>query len=346
MSDHYCSFVPPFVLDKLEDSVGLPVEDAEIANATREARADAIAEVTPTAGEGPVPVAPTATGTSRREVYDSQTTTNKQHVLVRAEGDPATADQHVTDAYNHAGTVRSFLGEVLGRESLDNRGLDQILNVHYGNKYNNAFWDGSQMTFGDGDGVIFSGFVRSLEVVAHELGHGVTQYTAGLEYKRQSGALNEHFSDVLGTAITQWAEGQSPIDADWLVGDEIMGPSLYGEALRSMAHPGEAYDNDLIGKDPQRAHMDNLYKGNGDNGGVHINSGIPNRAFYLTAMELDDTMVATRIWYHALQNLGPKTTFAQGAKQVAESARNLVHAGEAPLGAPQAVRGAFNEVGL
>lgn len=202
------------------------------------------------------------------------------------------------------------------------------------------------MTFGDGDGVIFIGFARSLDVVAHELAHGVTQFTSGLIYRNQSGALNEHFSDVFGTAITQWANGETAANADWLIGDEIMGPQLYGEALRSMRHPGTAYDNDILGTDPQPAHYDDRYQGRADNGGVHINSGIPNRAFYLAATEMGSTLDATRIWYHALHHLAPDATFAQAAKQVADSARILVKAGSVPKGATQIVRGAWDAVGV
>jgi Zn-dependent metalloprotease len=174
----------------------------------------------------------------------------------------------------------------------------------------------------------------------------VTQHASGLIYKNESGALNEHFSDVFGTAITQWANHEAPEDADWLIGDEIMGPDLYGEALRSMRHPGTAYDNPIIGKDPQPAHYADRYKGTADNGGVHINSGIPNRAFYLAATELGDTLIGSRIWYHALHFLKPNSTFAQAATQVADSARILVKAGVVPKGAAQIVRGAWRAVGV
>jgi Zn-dependent metalloprotease len=291
-------------------------------------------------------LAPPATGTSRREVYDSENTEKQRVTLVRAEGEPATDDTDALHAYDHAGTVRRFVAEELGRLSIDNRALDLVLNVHYGTDYNNAFWDGDEMTFGDGDGVIFDGFAQSLDVVAHELAHGVTQFTSALIYKNESGALNEHFSDVFGTAITQWAAGERPDEADWLVGDEIMGPELYGEALRSMAHPGTAYDNAILGKDPQPAHYDDRYTGPADNGGVHINSGIGNRAFYLAATELGDTMEATRIWYHALHLLPSNATFAQAAEQVATSARILVMSGAASKGATQIIRGAWRAVGV
>jgi Zn-dependent metalloprotease len=291
-------------------------------------------------------LAPPATGTSRREVYDLKHGTTQRVNLVRAEGQPETDDVDVTTAYDNAGEVRRFFRDVLNRNSLDNRALDLVLNVHYSNNYNNAFWDGDDMTFGDGDGVRFAGFARSLDVVAHELAHGVTQFTSGLVYQSESGALNEHFSDVFGTAITQWKNEETPATADWLIGDEIMGPQLYGEALRSMRYPGTAYNNPIMGKDPQPANYADRYTGSADNGGVHINSGIPNRAFYLAASDLGDTLLATRIWYHALQLLPSNATFDKAAHQVADSARILVKAGLVPKGATQIVRGAWRAVGV
>jgi Zn-dependent metalloprotease len=113
-----------------------------------------------------------------------------------------------------------------------------------------------------------------------------------------------------------------------------------------MRHPGTAYDNPILGKDPQPAHYSSRYTGTADNGGVHINSGIPNRAFYLAASELGDTQVAARIWYHALHALVPTSTFAQASAQVADSARILVKAGVVPKGATQIVRGAWRAVGV
>lgn len=339
-----CFFVPPHVQREIAKNTEGPAADksqSTLADTARKKRAAAIAQTAPQAG-----LAPPSTGTSRREVYDSAHGTGQRVTLVRAEGQPATDDADVSNAYEYSGFVRRFFKDVMDRNSIDQRGLDLVLNVHYGTSFNNAFWDGDEMTFGDGDGVIFSGFARSLDVVAHELAHGVTQFTSGLVYKNESGALNEHFSDVFGTAITQWAGDETTDQADWLIGDEIMGPGLYGEALRSMSHPGTAYDNATLGKDPQPAHYANRYTGTADAGGVHINSGIPNRAFYLVASELGDTMAATRIWYHALHFLKPNATFAQAARQVADSARVLVKAGVVPKGATQIVRGAWGAVGV
>jgi Zn-dependent metalloprotease len=346
-----CSFIPPYVLDAVVERTDGPAADAsqiELADDARERRADALqseAAEAPAAAP-PAGAAPPATGTSRREVYDSGNTTKQRVKLVRAEGEPATDDADALHAYDNAGIVRSFYEDVLGRQSIDNRRLDLVLNVHFGQDYNNAFWDGDEMTFGDGDGVIFSGFARSLDVVAHELAHGVTQFTSALIYRDESGALNEHFSDVFGTAITQWASGERPDEADWLIGDEIMGPDLYGEALRSMAHPGTAFDNPTMGRDRQPAHYDDRYTGSQDNGGVHINSGIANRAFYLAATEMGDTLEAARIWYHALHLLPRNATFAQAAAQVATSARILVKSGAVTKGATQIVRSAWRAVGV
>ncbi|MFN8078017.1 MAG: M4 family metallopeptidase [Kineosporiaceae bacterium] len=345
-----CLFVPPYVQKEVAaNTSGAAAErdQQSLADAARKRRAGALqAAADGAADAGVMALAPKPTGTSRREVYDSANTTDQRKTLVRAEGEPETDDADALSAYDCAGTVRTFFSTALGRQSIDNRGLDLILNVHFGTQFNNAFWDGDEMTFGDGDGVIFSGFARSLDVVGHELAHGVTQFTSGLIYQGESGALNEHFSDVFGTAITQWAAGEKPHEADWLIGDEIMGPELYGEALRSMAHPGTAYDNPILGKDPQPANYADRYTGSADNGGVHINSGIANRAFYLVATELGDTMVATRIWYHALQKLPQNATFAQAAAQVAESARILVKAGTVSKGAAQVVRSAWRAVGV
>jgi Zn-dependent metalloprotease len=291
-------------------------------------------------------IAPTPPQKAARTVYDSKGTWEQRvEPAVRSEGEADTPDQTVNDAYNFAGVVREYLKTVLGRDSIDNKGMDLILNVHYGTKYMNAFWDGDEMTFGDGDGEIFTSFSKSLDVVAHELAHGITQFTANLEYQGQSGALNEHFSDVFGSAITQYHAKQTADKADWLIGDEIMGPKLYGEALRSMSAPGSAYDHKLLGKDPQPAHMKDYYAGPEDNQGVHLNSGIPNRAFYLVSMEIG-TDKAALIWYEALLKLWATATFNDAVAKTVEAARELTRAGKVPLGSTQRVRAAFKEVGL
>nr|BFE96231.1 hypothetical protein GCM10020185_67670 [Pseudomonas brassicacearum subsp. brassicacearum] len=172
-----------------------------------------------------------------------------------------------------------FFWKVLGRDSIDNKGFALVGSVHYGQGYENAFWNGAQMVFGDGDGEIFQRFTRSLDVVAHELAHGVTESEAGLVYANQSGALNESISDVFGVLVKQFVLEQTADQADWLIGADLLTDKINGNGLRSMSNPGSAYDDPLLGKDPQPAHMREFVITREDNGGVHINSGIPNRAF-------------------------------------------------------------------
>ena len=349
-----CTFVPPHVTSHLArrgpgDARGAARATAHQESIHRSQRARKeldIAQLAVGAGLEGLGVTPPSPGSASRAVWDSGTKWEQRVTLARGEGDPAVSDDEVNLVYDFAGTVRDYFQNELNRSSIDNQGMNLVLNVHYGVNYMNAFWDGDEMTFGDGDGAIFSSFSRSLDVVAHELAHGVTQFTANLDYYSQSGALNEHFSDVFGTAITQYSAGQSPEEADWLIGDEIMGPSLTGEALRSMKAPGTAYDNSLMGTDPQPAHMDDYYAGPRDNRGVHINSGIPNRVFYLVASDLGDTMKAARLWYHALQNLWPTAVFTDAAEVIVDSAQTLVGSGELPVGTPQTVRAAFRDVGI
>lgn len=338
-----CGYIPPFVLENMARTGN---EDARISilqdvqSRDKRNKVNKSVDMDVLAG-----VLKPPDKTAGREIYDSQKKRKERVKLVRGEGDPDTGDESVKNVYEYFGVVRDYFKDIMGRNSIDNLGMNIIGNVHYGENYLNAFWDGDEMMFGDGDGKIFINLDKSLDVVAHELTHGITQYTANLVYQGQPGALNEHFSDVFGTAITQHYEKQKAEDAEWLVGDEIMGPELYGEALRSMMEPGTAYDNKIIGKDPQPNHMDNYYTGSGDYYGVHINSGIPNKAFYLVSMDIG-TDKAALIWYHALQSLYPNANFNQAVGVIVNSARILVKSGDVPKGSPQSVRTAFKAVGL
>lgn len=336
-----CLFIPPHVLDKLARSnkgnARVTIKQSNLTRIKRRAKQISIAQFTQGAGAGE----------GLRKIYDSQNQWKKQVKLVLADGQNLkTDDDAAKTAFDYAGKVRDFF-KGLGRNSYDNQGSDIILNIHFGIEYNNAFWDSDtdELTFGDGDGTIFRNLISSLDVVAHEFGHGVVQYTANLEYYSQSGALNESFADVFGSAITQHVLGQDAESADWLIGDEIMGEELYGEALRSMKAPGTAYDNSIIGKDPQPDHMKRYYTGSEDNQGVHINSGIPNRVFYIVSKAIG-TEKATLIWYHALQKLWPSAVFNDAVEVISESARILTRDKKVPLGSTQTVRAAFKRVGL
>ncbi len=351
----HCTFVPPYVLDRLskasEATVSQETREAARASLTQDnqIRANRASQAanTPKPGDVIEGVMAPPKGTAGREVYScaSQWGEPPPYALMRGEGDPLTADDAVNAAYNHGGAVRDYYKNKLGRNSIDNLGMNQIHNIHFGVQYVNAFWDGTKMTYGDGDGAIFTNFTKDLDVVAHELTHGVTQHTCNLIYKDQSGALNEHFSDVFGTVIEQAIDGKTAHDADWLIGDGVMGPVLTGEALRSMRAPGAAYDNPIIGKDLQPDHISRYYFTPWDNGGVHINSGIPNKVFYLVAMDIG-TDKAALIWYDTLQKLPPDAIFQTFAVYLTDSARLLTNNGQVPIGTTQTVRIALKEVGL
>jgi hypothetical protein len=249
-------------------------------------------------------------GTPRRNrlIYTTANSTNLPGTLVRREGEGPSSDVAVNEAYDGLGATFDLFSDIYGRNSIDDRGMDMIATVHYRNRYNNAFFNGSQMAFGDGDGRIFNRFTIAIDIIGHELTHGVTGLTAKLEYHDQSGALNESMSDVFGSLVKQRVLGQTADQADWLIGAGLLAAGIKGVALRSMRAPGTAYDDPLLGKDPQPDHMSRYNTTTSDSGGVHINSGIPNRAFYLVAIALGGHAwdVAGQIWYKTL--IDPRLT--------------------------------------
>ncbi|WP_299444927.1 protealysin inhibitor emfourin [uncultured Phycicoccus sp.] len=301
----HCTIVPPYLLAALAASGDPRVAEPAVATLRVDdliRRGRVTAELRP-GRSGPQPALEPGTGEGpQRTVYDAQQGTSLPGTEVRGEGDPATGDEAVSQAYDGLGDTWALWRQAYGRSSLDDKGLPLVATVHYGRDYDNAFWDGRQMVFGDGDGVVFLGFTRSLDVIGHELAHGVTQYTSGLNYQGQSGALNESVSDVFGVLVKQHVLGQSADQADWLVGAELLAPGVQGIALRSMAAPGTAYDDPRLGRDPQPAHMRDYVSMSEDNGGVHVNSGIPNKAFHDLAVALGGNAweVPGQIWYDTI----------------------------------------------
>src|SRR5919106_3226662 len=261
-----------------------------------------------------------------RTIYDAKNRENLPGTLVSHEGGKARGDKTVTEAYDYSGSTYNFFRDIFKRNSIDTRGMKLDSTVHYGEDYNNAFWNGTQMVYGDGDGEIFQRFTKSIDVIGHELSHGVTQYEAALEYEGQGGALNESFSDVFGSLVKQYFFKQKVDKADWLIGSGLFTRKVKGIALRSMKEPGTAYDDPTIGKDPQPGHMKDYVNTTSDNGGVHINSGIPNRAFYLTAIDLGGYawQKAGRIWYITItQKLREDSNFQKAAKSTYEVATDM-----------------------
>lgn len=266
----------------------------------------------------PTGVQTATAGQVQREIYDAKQTQTLPGTLVRSEGQPGGNDVAVSEAYDYLGVTYDFFWQAYQRNSLDNKGLTLQGTVHYGRGYQNAFWNGDQMVFGDGDGEIFNRFTVALDVVGHELSHGVTETEAGLIYFEQAGALNESLSDVFGSLVKQFSLRQTADQADWIIGEGLLAKGINGKGLRSMSEPGTAYNDPLLGKDPQPADMKGYVQTRDDNGGVHLNSGIPNRAFYLAAKALGGYAweLAGYAWYDTVcdktlpQNADFKT-FAQ-----------------------------------
>lgn len=285
-------------------------------------------------------------GGKRRTVYDAQNSTLLPGKLVRGEDDPKSKDTTVNEAFVGAGKTYDFFSKIYERNSIDDRGMRLDSTVHYDSAYNNAFWNGRQMVYGDGDGQIFERFTASMDVIAHELAHGITQFEAGLVYRNQPGALNEHFSDVFGSLVKQYAKKQTAAKADWLIGKGLFTKAIKGVALRSMKEPGTAYNDPLIGQDPQPGHMKNFVKTTRDNGGVHINSGIPNKAFYEAAIRLGGHAweKTGRIWYITLRDrLRSNSQFQDCANLTLAVAAELYGAGGTEQ---KAVQEAWDAVGI
>jgi len=281
-----------------------------------------------------------------RTIFDAKNSENLPGTLVRREGGKTKGGTTVTEAYDYSGLTYNFFRDVFNRNSIDTRGMKLDSTVHYGEDYNNAFWNGTQMVYGDGDGDIFQRFTKSIDVIGHELSHGVTQYEAALEYEGQAGALNESFSDVFGSLVKQYALKQKTDKADWLIGGGLFTSKVEGIALRSMKDPGTAYNDPTIGKDPQPGHMKDFVNTTNDNGGVHINSGIPNRAFYLTAKELGGYAweKAGKIWYITLtERLRERSNFQQAANSTYEVAGTLFCKDSREQ---KAIKNAWHQVGV
>jgi hypothetical protein len=318
-----CGFVPPYLLRRVAPA-GLAVDDA-----LRAARS----------GSSAARVAPAA-GAPAWTVHTAEGGTELPGRAVRAAGEPASGDVAVDEAATGVTSALALFAEVYGRDSYDGHGAPVSLTVHYGRDYDNAFWDGSQLVFGDGDGRVFGRFTKPVDVLGHELTHAVTEHSAALRYQGQPGALNESVSDVFAACLKQRLLGQTAAEADWLIGAGLFAPGINARGLRDMAEPGTAYDDPALGRDPQPADMDHFVVTEDDSGGVHLNSGIPNRAFALAARAIGGTSWdgAGRVWYAALTGgeVGPDTDFAGFA------AATVAAAGEHA----DAVRDAWAAVGV
>ncbi len=332
-----CSFLPPYLLEQIARAEGRDVATA-VADHCRETLAiDAAFREQRTQHVAPVE---TVAGDAAWTIHTAGNRATLPGEPVRSAGQPDSGDAAVDEAaYGIEGSLALF-AEAFGRTSYDGEGAPVSVTVHYERDYVNAFWDGRQLVFGDGDGEVFERFTKPVDVLGHEFTHAVTEHTAGLVYRDQPGALNESLSDVFAACLKQRLLGQEAADADWLIGEGLFRPGVRARGLRDMRAPGTAYDDPRLGRDPQGGHMDDYVQTADDNGGVHLNSGIPNRAFQLAAVAIGGRSWegAGQVWYAALTgpDVGTRTDFAGFAAATVAAAGD--HA--------EAVREAWASVGV
>jgi vibriolysin len=257
-----------------------------------------------------------------RSVHNTNHTLSLPGPLARAEGGPLDADAVVNTNYDLLGSTYDCYANLFGRDSFDAAGATLISTVHYDYNYVNAFWDGVQMVYGDGDGYYADNLALSMDVTAHELTHAVTQYESGLYYAAESGGLNEAMSDIFGN-VCEWYRNGQVVSADtWLVGQDIWTPGIPGDALRYMNNP--SLDGASLDYYPD-------YNAGVD---VHYSSGIANLAFYLlseggshpqgktsTVVNGIGLLNAAWIFYYAnAELLTPTSTFADAKAATALAA--------------------------
>jgi Zn-dependent metalloprotease len=338
-----CTFVPPYLLQRVALRAGTRHASAsgsqtlQVDDRLRARRASPPGHM----------AAPPLPGTKTRVVHTAHNTESLPGEDVRGDGDPPVGDLAVDEAFDSSGQVWDMFDSQFGRQAIDGRGGTVSITVHYGRDYDNAFWDGTQLVFGDGDRQIFERFTKPMDVMAHEFTHGVTQFTVGLAYQDQPGALNESISDVFAAMAKQRVLGQTAAEADWLIAGGLFMPGINAKALRSMREPGTAYDDPQIGRDLQVGSMADYVQTDADSGGVHINSGIPNRAFALAALDIGGYSweKAGQVWYDTMVSgqLSARASFGSFARATVTSARRLFPNEESVA---EKIRTAWVEVGL
>jgi len=300
-----CQIVPKVALERLARDRSLPAEqrksfadtikvDAELrrlrTQANKLTRVASLMAAAPVAAVAPAPTV---------AVFDCN---HGQTLPGTQVANPATSpDATAKRVFVETTSLAAFYSQVFGRNSIDGSGMTLVSSIHYGVNYNNAFWNGSQMTYGDGDGSIFVDFSEGNDVIGHELTHGVTQYSLQLNYTNEAGGLNESLSDCFGSMFRQWEAKQNVNQADWLIGKDIMGPAAIKRGytcLRDMANP--AAKHCLA---PQSTRF-SQYKSGMD---PHQSSGIPNLAFYTAAKAVGGNSwdKVGQIWYKAMTGFGP-----------------------------------------
>jgi Zn-dependent metalloprotease len=272
-------------------------------------------------------------------IFDCKKSQNLPGLPLASPQDPP--DETAQRASDVTAAVADFFREAFGRNSIDDHGMTMMSSIHFGFRYNNAMWNGSQMVFGDGDGRAFLDFTHGADVVAHELTHGVIQHSAQLTYAGESGGLNESIADCFASMFRQWHRGQDVTQADWLIGTDILGPAAQAQGfacLRDLADPTAKH---CLG--PQLAQYSQL-KPEMD---PHDCSGPANLAFATACRNAGGKSWESvgPIWYRALTGYGATPDLTM--KQFADRTRQVAHTmdGVSPAVA-DAIDGGWASVGL
>ena len=257
-------------------------------------------------------------GQPDRRTYEARHGYTLPGTLARSEGQGPTGDRDIDNAHDFAGATYDYYWNTHRRDSYDNRGATLVSTANYGRSYQNAFWNGEQTVYGD--------YFPVKDVVAHEWTHAVIEYSANLEYRWQSGALNESFADIFGAMVDR---------DDWLMGEDLPPYILGGrEAIRDLSNPPRFGQPD---------HTRHWVETCSDNEGVHTNGGITNKAYYNIATAIGKDK-AERIFYRALTVYLRSNSSLEDARAAAlQSAQDLYGANSAEY---NAVRNGFNAVGL
>ncbi len=232
----------------------------------------------------------------------------------------AWTDRRSVSAHFNGESAYDYFRQVHGRVSINDKGgnVMSFYNIAEddGSDMDNAFWNGQHIYYGNGAVAFTSSLAKSLDVAGHEMSHGVVQTTANLAYRGESGALNESFADIFATMIDR---------DDWKIGEDIVNRQIFSSgAMRDLSNPKNG-GNSLNDEGYQPAHYNDRYRGSQDNGGVHINSGIPNHAFYWFATNQNvGKERAEKVFYRALDNyLVASSQFIDFRAAVAQSATDL-----------------------
>ncbi|KAL8778334.1 MAG: hypothetical protein Q9213_007464 [Squamulea squamosa] len=326
-TNHVCAFITPDILKHIAAADGISDEVRESVQSTIEASETTDKERQDVGDSDKNPHEPDLPEPGGEGVPEPADIAILSFPVRSSEtGQPPVNDYEVDSCYAYLTKARDFYRSNFGWKSIDDKEMPINATVRYGWNVANAYFmfREKQMVFGHGNPKMFN-FTGSYDVIGHELAHGIIQHSSGMIYRGESGAINEHCSDVMGALLEQWSKGQRVDQADWLLAQDVLFPNNPKIAMRSMKAPGTAYDDPVVGKDTQPAHYKDYVKTTYDDGGVHINSGIGNRAFYLAAYARGGFAweIPGKTWFAAMTTSEPRPTYVTFAVRTINEAKRL-----------------------